>query len=55
MARFVGASTRCAPWGLWIWFKDGRNHETRLAERSIKEIAGVLSCACTPSRKTAAR
>ncbi|SPE60398.1 hypothetical protein SBV1_410087 [Verrucomicrobia bacterium] len=28
MARFVGASTRCAPWGLWIWFKDGRDYET---------------------------
>ena len=28
MARFIGASTRCAPWGLWIWFKDGRNYET---------------------------
>jgi len=28
MARFIGASTRCAPWGLWIWFKDGRDHET---------------------------
>ncbi len=28
MARFVGAPTRCAPWGLWIWFKDGRNYET---------------------------
>ena len=19
---------RCAPWGLWIWFKDGRDYET---------------------------
>ncbi len=28
IARFIGASTRCAPWGLWIWFKDGRNYET---------------------------
>ena len=28
MARFIGASTRCAPWGLWIWFKDGRDYET---------------------------
>ena len=28
MARFVGASTRCAPWGLWIWFEDGRDYET---------------------------
>ncbi len=28
MARFVGASSRCAPWGLWIWFKGGRNYET---------------------------
>jgi hypothetical protein len=28
MARFVGAPTRCAPLGLWIWFKGGRNYET---------------------------
>jgi|GEM_PF-3790715 len=28
MARFIGASTRCAPCGLWIWFKDGRDYET---------------------------
>jgi hypothetical protein len=28
MARFIGASTHCAPWGLWIWFKDGRDYET---------------------------
>lgn len=28
MARFIGASTRCALWGLWIWFKDGRDYET---------------------------
>ena len=28
MARFIGASTRCAPWDLWIWFKDGRDYET---------------------------
>jgi hypothetical protein len=28
MARFIGASTRCAPWGLWVWFKDGRDYET---------------------------
>ena len=28
MARFIGAPTRCAPWGLWIWFRDGRNYET---------------------------
>jgi hypothetical protein len=28
MAHFIGASTRCSPWGLWIWFKDGRDYET---------------------------
>lgn len=28
MARFIGASTRCAPYGLWIWFRDGRDYET---------------------------
>lgn len=28
MARFIGASTRCAPWGLWVWFRDGREYET---------------------------
>ncbi len=28
MARFIGAPNPCAPWGLWIWFKDGRNYET---------------------------
>lgn len=28
MARFIGASTRCAAWGLWIWFKDGHDYET---------------------------
>ena len=27
MARFIGASTRCVPWGLWIWFKDGRDYK----------------------------
>jgi hypothetical protein len=28
MARFIGAPTRCVPWGLWIWFKVGRDYET---------------------------
>jgi hypothetical protein len=28
MARFIGAPTRCAPRGLWIWFKDGRDYKT---------------------------
>jgi hypothetical protein len=28
MARFIGAPNPCAPWGLWIWFKDGRDYET---------------------------
>ena len=28
MARFVGARTRYAPWGLRIWFQDGRDYET---------------------------
>ena len=27
MARFIGASARCVPWGLWIWFKDGRDYK----------------------------
>jgi hypothetical protein len=28
MERFIGASTGCAPSGLWIWFRDGRDYET---------------------------
>lgn len=28
MPRFIGAPNPCAPWGLWIFYNDGRNYET---------------------------
>lgn len=42
MARFVDASTRCAPWVLWIWFKDGRNYETAY-QSDLREHAEIYA------------